>query len=400
MRNKPLFAFVVCMALLFVNLPLVAQDYFRKGYVVTLAQDTLQGMIQERSLEENYQSCIFKKDREVKTYLPDGLLGYGFNDGSYFSAQMKQDAFVEVIVLGDISLYHYKNTFLLKKNEEVVTITENPEKIALNEEERDIDRYEWKRDISRLVRDRITDYNEQLLHLSPTRRNLTNLVIRYNKQEASLYSLYATNQPIPDVKFGFMLGLNRFQLNAGGNFWGYPYLNQSYESYLPSVGVMVKVSFPRFSEKISFQGEMHYDREDYTYFYQQEENGVLNYHDVYMHFSKLSFPLSMKYRIPLGRYSLSIQGGVNFDRYGTVDTRLLSESVAGSEVTRAPEREVLPYFETLQTGYWGGLEFGRTFTKFEGAIAVRYFKMPRFYELPSITISNNRISINLILTQK
>ncbi len=400
MRNKTHVAFAFCMALLFVNSNLLAQDFFRKGYLITPKQDTLYGMLQEQSMEQNYQYCIFKKAGDVEKYLPADLLGYGFDDGSYFSAQVIDNAFVEVIVLGEISLYHHQNKFLLKKQSKLIEVEKNPESIALNDVDRDIDRYEWKREVSNLVKDRMIDYNEKLLHLSPTRRQLTKLVVQYNSTDASLYSLFESNKPQADVKLGFVLGINRLQLNAGGNFWGYPYLEKSYESYLPSVGVLLQLSIPRFSERLSLQAEMHYDTEDYTYFYQQEESGVLDYHDVYMHFSKLSFPLSVNYLIPLGGLNLSIQAGVNFDNYNTVDTRLISESVSGSEVTREPEREVLPNFETLQTGYWGGLELARTFPRFEGAIAVRYFSIPKFYEVNEVTLSNNRISINLIITQK
>ena len=56
--------------------------------------------------------------------------------------------------------------------------------------------------------------------------------------------------------------------------------------------------------------------------------------------------------------------------------------------------------EKSQIGYWGGVGILKTYDKFKGSIALRYFHMPSLSETPEFTANNKRISIHLILMKE
>ena len=85
---------------------LFGQSVFKEGYIINLKNDTIQGKIDYRSNLKNCGSCIFPGcDEGEKKYLPHQIKGFGFDNDKFFSSQVINEAFVEVIVVGRYEVF-------------------------------------------------------------------------------------------------------------------------------------------------------------------------------------------------------------------------------------------------------------------------------------------------------
>lgn len=89
-----------------------------KGYILTLAGDTIHGTVDYLSGEENARGCRFcaEGQTDYRLYGPDELQGYRFmNDGIYYVARTlpingeQRRIFAEYLLKGGISLYRYES---------------------------------------------------------------------------------------------------------------------------------------------------------------------------------------------------------------------------------------------------------------------------------------------------
>ncbi len=79
------------------------QNDFRSGFIITLENDSIQGQVDYRSNSQNYKSCIFKGEQGELEYFPNQIVGFGYTNDKFFSSQIIEGSFVEVLVDGDIS---------------------------------------------------------------------------------------------------------------------------------------------------------------------------------------------------------------------------------------------------------------------------------------------------------
>lgn len=88
---------------------------WKEGLIIHNNGDTVHGYIDERIAQTNQIACFFKNgiDGEIKKYSPFQILGYRFSDGKYYISKTikfpeKEDSmFLEFLVKGKISIYHY-----------------------------------------------------------------------------------------------------------------------------------------------------------------------------------------------------------------------------------------------------------------------------------------------------
>ncbi|TGE22255.1 hypothetical protein E5K00_18585 [Hymenobacter aquaticus] len=105
---------LLALPLLAISSGALAQTNFRPGYVVQPAGDTLRGEVDNRGAQYNGTISRFRPDAAatVVEYQPQQLAGYGFVSGQHYQAltlpgQVPTKAFLEVLALGQLSLYHY-----------------------------------------------------------------------------------------------------------------------------------------------------------------------------------------------------------------------------------------------------------------------------------------------------
>lgn len=110
-----LISVIFCLAVFSVS----AQDYFNPGYIITLEQDTVQGLVELRTDKINASCCVFKADADASpvTYYPGDIREYRFANGGklYVSrtVELKRDSsvqlFLECLFMGVKNLYYYES---------------------------------------------------------------------------------------------------------------------------------------------------------------------------------------------------------------------------------------------------------------------------------------------------
>jgi hypothetical protein len=94
-----------------------AQSDFRPGYIITLRDDTIHGLINFSGDKANAKSCVFKKeaDFETVTYIPAEIKSYRFIDGKYYISsnllnyKLDDHVFIEYVIKGSVSIYYYQD---------------------------------------------------------------------------------------------------------------------------------------------------------------------------------------------------------------------------------------------------------------------------------------------------
>lgn len=107
---------------------LAGQNNFYPGYIITLQQDTVHGLVNLRTDKINASCCVFKTDTDASpvTYYPSDIRGYRFANGGKLyishSVELKHGSnvqvFLECLFIGMKNLYYYEN----EDNEEIYFI--------------------------------------------------------------------------------------------------------------------------------------------------------------------------------------------------------------------------------------------------------------------------------------
>jgi hypothetical protein len=91
-----------------------AQLNYKSGYVISLKNDTLYGLVNDGGGLKNARVCLYKKDRHTKAvrYSPSEIKAYRFAGDKYYHAEelfYKGEfsyIFTDVLLKGDVSLYY------------------------------------------------------------------------------------------------------------------------------------------------------------------------------------------------------------------------------------------------------------------------------------------------------
>ncbi|MCZ4694082.1 hypothetical protein DWB61_02730 [Ancylomarina euxinus] len=102
---------MMLLVFLCLNSILNAQSNFKKGFVITNSNDTIQGEIDYRGDISMNKKCRFKNGDNLVTYTPDDISAYKFIDGKYFVSKNFQGekSFFEFLIKGQVSIYFHKN---------------------------------------------------------------------------------------------------------------------------------------------------------------------------------------------------------------------------------------------------------------------------------------------------
>lgn len=143
--NYTLKSFIFVLSV-FVSLGVMGQDNFKKGYIITLENDTLYGKINDAGGFKNSKLCSFKpyKKHRVTEYLPGQIKAYRmFKDKYYVSKAVDHRSgikykFVEVLLEGPvINLYHDRRSaekafYIQKKDGDLIPLSYEESQSAYN----------------------------------------------------------------------------------------------------------------------------------------------------------------------------------------------------------------------------------------------------------------------------
>lgn len=375
----------------------LGQRDFRSGYIISLENDTLEGWVDYRSNLQNYGSCLFKSERGEVEYTPSQIKGFGYINDKFFSSQIVDGSFVEVLVVGQLSLYKSRDYYLFQKNSELFEIKSKMVEIELAGETRVKETSHWRGLTSYLVSDCLTNTNDLVSNLKLEEQSLARIVVRYNKCTGSDFKEFKSIKPWAKIDYGVAVGIasSTIKTNAGGSF---SYLDKSYSSVDPTIGLLLTISSPRVSEKFSIQTELHFIKSSYSAL-TEVSGSFTEYHDTFINFQTVSFPFSLKYSLAEKKYGGYLQGGASYEYHISSEAKLMSERVTGSVVDTYPDRQAFEINKS-HIGYWGGVGLLKPFSRFKGNVTLRYFYIPVLSKAEGFSASYSRVSINLVVSKK
>lgn len=395
--------FIIVSALLFLFIAKgFAQSDFRDGFIITIKHDTIFGQIDYRSNNKNYESCLFSINDSSTLFGPNQINGYGFLKDKFFSSSIVKNAFVESLILGKISLFRMGNTYYIRKDHgEIYELSSKQIEIQIDNKKVLKDDNKWRGIIAYLVSDRLPNSNNVTKELALNEKNLTKLIVRYNKSAKDDFIEFKRHKPWTKVEIGLSLGVAKTDIHIKDETHLLYYLSDSYQSVNPTIGFILALSSPRIIENLALQSEIHFIKSYFSALVELNAHSINEFYDTYINLTTLSIPISIKYSVPLKKYTFYFQGGLNYNYNIEAKSKLLKERVYHNTVTTFPETIAFD-INTNQIGLWGGIGVLKSFPKFNGSLTFRYFQLSNLNKYNNIMFSEHfgRFSFNLTISKK
>jgi len=234
--------------------------------------DTLRGLVSYRSSALTDNTCGFKKDEQAAavTYTPKDIAGYGFPNDKNFKTKVLDHAdtlaaehvFMEELVRGTVSLYNYKGTFFVEKQDDKL------HKLYITQEE-----YTNKSGAlaKRQINHHIRVLNTLMLDCSPmlskiervklAQKNMVELVQEYNRcAGGEEQTTFKESKPWIAVRPGVAGGISHTSLNFSAKDERYLHLEHASfnTNTSPTFGLALLINSPRINEHASLLLEGRY----------------------------------------------------------------------------------------------------------------------------------------------
>jgi hypothetical protein len=356
------------------------QIEFRKGYIIKNNGDTIKGMLQPNSIENNSRYCIFKRFDIARSfqYNPKEIKGYKFQDGPEYQSFTISDkpVFLEILVKGKVSLSGYgKNKKFYISSDKLgwtelsnQSVTINDQQTGANTKAKDYkELLHLVMSDSPSIQDQIDNSKLDLISLKKLvedyNKSINSTFVSYNRIEGSNDGFINTSLfKTPNKKFGIIIGINQpslgFTKGDGSNNKDF-YLGASKFKGGGSIplGIFYSSYFSRNYPKITYQVELIYEKINLSAF-SETQNFYAYYvdrNDVYIHASFIKLPVLIKYSIPIKKVSPYITLGlmgikpVAYDNYRNFEM----EDIYSHEVST---QEFFPNKKKgFDTGFLGGI---------------------------------------------
>ncbi|MDO3694846.1 outer membrane beta-barrel protein [Wenyingzhuangia sp. chi5] len=377
-----------------------AQNSFKDGYIITTENDTIYGQIKDRLDTNNYISCLFKKNQQIKEYYPSEIKEFGYNNYKVFKSRIVIDEFAELLVQGNTNLYKSRDMYHLQKEGDVFDLKSEVMLVEVNRliGHTEVRNNRWKGIVAYFINDCLTNASNIIVDLKYDEKELTDLIIKYNKCKGGGYREIKSSKKWNIIKYGIIVGLKNSYIKARDESSRYSYINDN--SIHPTFGLLVSIKSPRISEKISYQGELHFSKSSYSSSSSEFKYTTLKNYDSYIDLTTLSIPISFKYAFSKKETNLYFQGGVNVDYH--LKSKLINyeESINNNIVYTTNNNDDFEINKT-QIGILAGLGFHKSFNNFNAEISLRYTHQLNNLDAQKVFRGQkNSFSINLILLKK
>lgn len=345
-----------------------SQSDLRDGFVITLSGDTIRGKIDYKTYSQGQSICRLVINQISNDYQSKEVKGYGFIGDKFFSSTVVEGFFVEVLVLGEMSLYRNSEVFYIKKNDALYTLetkdimTESAGRISVRKDSK------WKGFVSLVVSDCLS--GSELKELTFQERSLSKITIDYNKCRNSPVVVFKQDKPWTKVKTGIFAGFSPSFLTFNDRP---DYLSDLYSTVSPFIGFSFAFSSPRVNENLVIYAEPYFSRSSFQneFIYMDRLSPDINY-KTEIQFTTVSLPLSLRRSISK-KNNFYIVGGLNFDFYLRPTSTVRSEFVLNNAPFVATGEAV--QMRAFKSGINGGLEYRKEFSKVNANVGVRYFLM-------------------------
>lgn len=259
------FFLVACILCFIVSLQ--AQNY-KKGFIITNENETINGFIDFRTDDINSKQCRFKKDMnsEAQIFYPDDIQSYRFNDGKYYVSReitindKTSKVFLEFLVEGIINLYYYsagKQKYFYFEDEkgEMIAYTQRPERI--NDEGYYVQDSRYKGMIHYYFQDSET-IQKKAANMKFDQKSFIDIAQEYHNEVCTTGEdciVYVNKKPDESgvkIKFSVFTGLQHskyvFDLSKAPSFTA--------KNISPMIGMQASIMNPRWSKSFALQFEL------------------------------------------------------------------------------------------------------------------------------------------------
>jgi len=382
------------------------QSNFKKGYVVVLTGDTINGFVDYRKQARSHHICQFKqsKDRSVISYTPADIIGYGFMDNPFFESQKidlgdgeSHHVFLKVLIRGKVSLYQYENTFFAKKDSVLHGLVNSDKWIMVNGQQVRANNNEHVARLNMLL----SDCRELLPKIPVTvfsRRNLIRLIKDYHDCTSSRSVELKEHHPPLKLMVGVSAGINNSDVKFDEAF---EFLRANFSSYQsPVAGLSLDIVLPRINESLSFHTEAIYlESKHYLYgtdYVSYNLRGVSRTHYVTIELEQIKVPVSIRYVIFENKLSPYIDVGVSKTFH------IKTHSTWRQEV---PFEDVVQMFSGPavemkygQFGFWTGVGLNKSISeKLSAFVELKYERTNgiSMHSVPQSRIVNYQVTVGI-----
>jgi hypothetical protein len=322
---KPRIIAVTVLLLILNFISVDAQLHFRKGYVITMKDDTLHGYVNDGGGWRNTRVCLFKTERGVRAmrYKPEDLKAYRFLEDKYYASNSVfyknnvRKVFTEVLVEGSVDLYSFNSS---KKMNYYIRKGEGP-LIGLSKEQIQVkpsyDVGNYQAYVNKFVTIEINVYRDSLRSLFRDSETVKSQVDNVNYSPESLINIsksylnetckekqcIAYEKDLKKVRtlFGFYTAVQMAKISY---FYAREGSTEIFKSY--PVGVFANVPLCQLHDRLSLQFEVNYQKVSC-------DSGSLVLQDPIENFyftkTVVGVPIMLKYKIPMRWITPSIGFG-------------------------------------------------------------------------------------------
>ena len=210
----------------FISFLACSQAEFRKGFIITGKNDTIQGLIDYREGPQNFAYCSFKKsdDEPVVNYKPDELMGYRFDEGRCFisksvskNGEAPKLTFLQLLVKGKASLYRSETSYFVETDSAHFHELRNSMKwVVVSGQRHSVESKDYIRTLNLLFSD-CAVLREKIQKTYLSKKSLTTLVEAYNQCVGSSNISFESNKRWSQVNWRLAMGVNFTSVDVNSN---------------------------------------------------------------------------------------------------------------------------------------------------------------------------------------
>jgi hypothetical protein len=370
-----------------------AQVKFRDGFIIKLNNDTVFGKISYRPSSD---VCRLEVNDAISEYTPSQIHGFGYLTNKFFTSEIMENKFVELLVDGKLKLFKHDNLYLQKSSGQIFRLEKKEIEVERDGAKFISEDTQWKGIIISLTSDAEMD-NQALQKLKFEENKIIEVVKDYDQRVGSKTTVYKEYNNNTRFNYGLQVGINQTALILNKNNNLYKYLDNKYTSTDPAFGVFCTVSLPFLSDKLALQAEVNYIKSTYSSRKILNDPSVKTYYDSYIQFSTIVIPVSLKYTLTEKKNSVFLMLGPS-GNYNFNTTSITSiENVRDGIVTTTENNELL--ISKSQLGYWAGIEIRKPFKSFNIGATIRFQRVVKLNNLIDISAYCNRFSFSILISK-
>jgi len=344
--------YVISVILIFGMFHVFAKSDFRNGYIISIKNDTIYGLIDYRGNKANTKKCIFKKDvySENQEFTPNDIKAYRFIDSKYYiskivnSAENTDTLFLEYLIKGKVDMYYFfdgvQGHFLADKGEEKLIELKSIEKeVYTNATTYRIKSNQYVGILNYFFSESPSTL-KKVEQVDLTQESLIKIAKVYHNDVCSNEECIIYQKVVPKViiQYGPLIGFCQKTVSITKNSEIYKYLknNQFNKEFNPYFGFFIKSNIPSLGENLFLQYEGTYSREDLRC--QNSWVSIYNFryvNDIKLTRNVLNNSFQLKYELTKGRVqpSFHLGGCVNYSFMTQYEQHYTIQDLSGRPLT-------------------------------------------------------------------